>query len=135
MAYSKEIPGLRQAVGRYHMEKSVKSNQASHALPSLCGRVYSLWSSFIQQDRVVMRETSEFGPGQLGLYAAVDLRPGESHLRFVNVSVDAADLRRNIEVGLISNLSIMDETRNYKSLALGPARLLNVSLFWLWLVV
>ena len=74
-----------------------------------------------------MRETPGFGPGQLGLFAAVDIRPGECHLRFVNVTVDDADLKRNIEVGLISNLSIMDETRKYKSLALGPARLLNVS--------
>jgi len=79
----------------------------------------------------MMREAAELGSGQMGLHATVDLRPGECHLRFVNITVDAESLRRNIEAGLISNLSIMDETRKFKSLALGPARLLNVSVVFL----
>ena len=52
---------------------------------------------------------------------------GQCHLRFANVTVDAEQLERNIALGIVSDHSVMNETRSYKSLALGPARLLNAS--------
>jgi hypothetical protein len=81
----------------------------------------------VKQDGIVLRETPELGPGQLGLFAVTDLAPTQCHLRFVNVTVDAVALQKLIGRGILSGLSVMDETRQYKSLAMGPGRLLNVS--------
>ena len=78
-------------------------------------------------DKIVLRETPELGPGQLGLFAVTDLAPTQCHLRFVNVTVDALALQKLVGHGILSGLSVMDETRTFKSLAMGPDRLLNVS--------
>ena len=66
------------------------------------------------------------GPGQIGLFAVTDLAATDCYLRFVNVSVEARTLNKLVGIGILSGLSVMDETRKYKSLALGPGRLLNV---------
>lgn len=88
-------------------------------------KIFSLWAQFFSQDRITVRPTPELGPGQMGLFSRVDLVPGQCHLRFANVTVDSQELQKYLDSGIISQLSIMDETRKYKSLALGPARLLN----------
>jgi hypothetical protein len=81
----------------------------------------------VNQDRIALSETPGLGPGQVGLFAVTDLAPSQCYLRFVNVTVDAVALQQLIGDGILSGLSVMDETRKYKSLALGPGRLLNVS--------
>ena len=89
----------------------------------------------MKQDRIALNETPDLGPGQMGLFAITDLAPFQCYLRFVNVTVEALALQRLVREGVLSGLSVMDETRKYKSLALGPGRLLNVSLYpQLWAV-
>lgn len=114
------MPGLRQSVGRYYLDKYVQHSRPERR-PVESAECSPFWSSFLQQDRIVMRETPGFSAGQFGLYATVNLRPGECHLRFINITVDAADLENNIDIGPMSNLSVMDEAREFERLALGPS--------------
>ena len=55
-----------------------------------------------------------------------DLAATQCYLRFVNVTVEAECLDKLVGNGTLLGLSVMDETRKYKSAALGPGRLLNV---------
>ena len=63
----------------------------------------------------------------MSLFAVTELAPFQCHLRFVKITVAALGLQRLVREGVLSGLPIMNETRESKSLALGPGRLLNVS--------
>ena len=65
-------------------------------------------------DRITMRNLLGLHSGQPGLYVTADLQPRRYHLRHINIAVDAADLKNDIDVSLILSLSIMNETRNFK---------------------
>lgn len=90
-------------------------------------RLSKAWTNFVEPNMIALKETPLLGPGQRGLFATSDLLPTKCYLRFVKVTVAASTLQRPVRGNGLSGLSDMDETRDFKSLALGPGRRLNVS--------